>query len=196
MMERTATIDRVTSETAIELTLSLDGTGKVDADTKIAFFDHMLSAFGRHGLFDLDVRCDGDIDVDFHHSVEDTGIVLGAAFREALGDKSGITRFADVMVPMDETLVLAAVDVSGRGELFWDVDIPSEKVGDFDCELGQEFFCGLAREAGVTLHIRKVAGRNAHHILEACFKAAGRALRLACEPDPRVIGVPSTKGSL
>ena len=156
----------------------------------------MLSAFGRHGLFDVSIHAVGDIDVDFHHTVEDTGIVLGQAFREALGDKSGITRFAHACIPMDETLVLAAVDISGRGELYWDVPIGPDKVGDFDCELGHEFFAGFARDAGVTLHIRKICGENAHHILEAAFKAAGRAMRLACEFDERVVGVPSTKGSL
>ena len=194
---RTATVSRVTGETSIQVTLALDGTGKLDIRTGIPFFDHMLSAFGRHGLFDLAVSCEGDTEVDFHHTVEDTGIVLGQAFREAIGDKRGITRFADVAIPMDETLVQAAVDVSGRGALFWDVPIGPERVGSFDCELGEEFFIGLAREAGVTLHVREVCGRNAHHILEASFKAAGRALRLALEPDARQLGVvPSTKGVL
>lgn len=195
-MTKTAQITRVTSETNITVSLTLDGTGKVDVDTGIPFFNHMLSAFGRHGLFDLSVHAVGDIDVDFHHTVEDVGIVLGQAFREALGDKRGISRFSDVHMPMDESLVLAAVDISGRGELFWDVPIGPDKVGDFDCELGHEFFAGLARDAGITLHLRKICGENAHHILEATFKAAGRALRLACESDPRVEGVPSTKGSL
>ncbi len=195
-MTKTAQITRVTGETNITVSLTLDGTGKVDVDTGIPFFNHMLSAFGRHGLFDLSVHAVGDIDVDFHHTVEDVGIVLGQAFREALGDKRGISRFSDVHMPMDESLVLAAVDISGRGELFWDVPIGPDKVGDFDCELGHEFFAGLARDAGITLHLRKICGENAHHILEATFKAAGRALRLACESDPRVEGVPSTKGSL
>ena len=195
-MTKTAQITRVTGETNITVSLTLDGTGKVDVDTGIPFFNHMLSAFGRHGLFDLSVHAVGDIDVDFHHTVEDVGIVLGQAFREALGDKRGISRFSDVHMPMDESLVLAAVDISGRGELFWDVTIGPDKVGDFDCELGHEFFAGLARDAGITLHLRKICGENAHHILEATFKAAGRALRLACESDPRVEGVPSTKGSL
>lgn len=195
-MGRVATVARETGETRIEVTLDLDGTGATDVSTGIGFFDHMLSALGRHGLIDLRVRAEGDTDVDFHHTVEDTGIVLGQALRQALGDKRGISRFADVAVPMDETLVMAAVDVSGRGELFWDVPIGPDKVGDFDCELGHEFFCGLARDAGVTLHVRELCGENAHHILEAAFKAVGRALRRACEPDPRVTGVPSTKGSL
>ena len=195
-MTRTATISRTTSETDVLVTIDLDGTGKVDVSTGVGFFDHMLSAFGRHGLFDLTVHAKGDTWVDDHHTVEDVGIVLGQAIREALGDKSGIRRFADVSIPMDESLVMAAVDISGRGELFWDVPIGPEKVGTFDCELGHEFFAGLARDAGVTLHVREICGHNAHHLLEASFKAAGRALRLACETDPRVVGVPSTKGSL
>ena len=178
------------------MTIDLDGTGKVDVSTGVGFFDHMLSAFGRHSLLDLTVHAKGDTWVDDHHTVEDVGIVLGQAIREALGDKSGIRRFADVSIPMDESLVMAAVDISGRGELFWDVPIGPEKVGTFDCELGHEFFAGLARDAGVTLHVREICGHNAHHLLEASFKAAGRALRLACEADPRVVGVPSTKGSL
>ena len=195
-MTRTATISRTTSETDVLVTIDLDGTGKVDVSTGVGFFDHMLSVFGRHGLFDLTVHAKGDTWVDDHHTVEDVGIVLGQAIREALGDKSGIRRFADVSIPMDESLVMAAVDISGRGELFWDVPIGPEKVGTFDCELGHEFFAGLARDAGVTLHVREICGHNAHHLLEASFKAAGRALRLACEADPRVVGVPSTKGSL
>ncbi|MCH3968692.1 MAG: imidazoleglycerol-phosphate dehydratase HisB [Atopobiaceae bacterium] len=195
-MTRTATLTRTTGETDITVTLDLDGTGKVDVSTGIGFFDHMLSAFGRHGLFDLTVRATGDLEVDAHHTVEDVGIVMGQAFREALGDKAGLTRFSDVAIPMDEALVMAAVDLSGRGELFWDVPIGPDFVGTFDTQLGHEFFCGLARDAGVTLHVREVTGENAHHILEACFKACGRALRFACEDDARVQGIPSTKGSL
>jgi imidazoleglycerol-phosphate dehydratase len=195
-MTRTSTITRTTGETDITATLDLDGKGRVDVSTGIGFFDHMLCALGRHGMFDLTVRAKGDLQVDAHHTVEDVGIVLGQAFREALGDKAGITRFCDVTIPMDEALVTCAVDVSGRGELFWDVEIGPERVGDFDCELGHEFFAGLARDAGVTLHVRKVAGDNAHHILETCFKAVGRALRGACEPDLRSNAIPSTKGSL
>ena len=195
-MGRTATVTRKTGETDITITLELDGTGTVDVRTGVGFFDHMLDAFGRHGLFDLTVRAEGDTWVDDHHTVEDVGIVLGQAFREALGAKEGIRRFADVAIPMDEALVMAAIDISGRGECFWDVPICVEKVGSFDTQLGHEFFAGLARDAGVTLHLRELAGENGHHILEAAFKAAGRALRLACEPDPRVVGVPSTKGSL
>ena len=195
-MTRCATISRTTSETDVLVTIDLDGTGAVDVSTGVGFFDHMLSAFGRHGLFDLTVRVKGDTWVDDHHTVEDTGIVLGQAIREALGDKSGIRRFADVAIPMDESLVMAAVDISGRGELFWDVPIEAQKVGTFDTELGHEFFAGLARDAGVTLHVRELCGENAHHILEASFKAVARALRVAFEDDPRVEGVPSTKGTL
>jgi imidazoleglycerol-phosphate dehydratase len=195
-MSRTAHITRKTGETDICVDLDLDGTGKVSASTGVGFFDHMLSALGRHGMFDLAVKATGDLEVDAHHTVEDVGIAMGQAFRAALGDKSGITRFSDVLIPMDEALVLCAVDVSGRGELFWDVEIGPDTVGGFDTQLGHEFFCGLARDAGVTMHVREVTGENAHHILEACFKACGRAMRQACEPDPRQVGIPSTKGSL
>lgn len=195
-MNRRATITRKTSETDVMVTLDLDGSGKVDVETGVGFFDHMLNAFGRHALVDLTVRAKGDTWVDDHHTVEDVGIVMGRAIAQALGDRSGITRFSDACVPMDEALVLAAVDISGRGELFWDVPIAAEKVGSFDTELAHEFFAGLARDAGITLHLRRMAGENAHHVLECTFKAAARALRLACGPDPRVSGVPSTKGSL
>ena len=195
-MTRCVTVSRATGETDITVTLELDGTGKVNANTGVGFFDHMLNAFGRHGLFDLDVRCKGDYEVDDHHTVEDVGIVMGQAFAQALGAKEGISRFSNECIAMDESLVLGAVDISGRGQLYWDVEIGPAKVGTFDTELGEEFFIGLARDAGVTLHLRKVCGSNAHHILEATFKAAGRALRKACELDPRVTGVPSTKGSL
>ncbi|WP_314944612.1 imidazoleglycerol-phosphate dehydratase HisB [Olsenella uli] len=195
-MNRRATITRKTGETDVMVTLDLDGSGKVDVETGVGFFDHMLNAFGRHALVDLTVRAKGDTWVDDHHTVEDVGIVMGRAIAQALGDRSGITRFSDACVPMDEALVLAAVDISGRGELFWDVPIAAEKVGSFDTELGHEFFAGLARDAGITLHLRRMAGENAHHVLECTFKAAACALRLACGPDPRVSGVPSTKGSL
>ena len=195
-MNRRATITRKTGEADVMVTLDLDGSGKVDVETGVGFFDHMLNAFGRHALVDLTVRAKGDTWVDDHHTVEDVGIVMGRAIAQALGDRSGITRFSDACVPMDEALVLAAVDISGRGELFWDVPIAAEKVGSFDTELGHEFFAGLARDAGITLHLRRMAGENAHHVLECTFKAAARALRLACGPDPRVSGVPSTKGSL
>lgn len=193
---RRAVVTRVTGETDITVELDLDGTGTCSIATGLPFFDHMLNAFGRHGLFDLTVRATGDIDVDAHHTVEDTGIVLGQAFTQALGDKAGITRFSDVCIPMDETLVQAAVDISGRGQAYCDLPIPTERVGSFDTELAVEFFYAFARDARVTLHVRELAGANSHHIIEAAFKAAGRAMRYACELDPRVSGVPSTKGSL
>lgn len=193
---RRAVVTRVTGETDITVELDLDGTGTCLIDTGVPFFDHMLNAFGRHGLFDLTVRATGDIEVDAHHTVEDTGIVLGQAFTQALGDKAGITRFSDVCIPMDETLVQAAVDISGRGQAYFDLPIPTERVGSFDTELAVEFFYAFARDARVTLHVRELAGANSHHIIEAAFKAAGRAMRYACELDPRVNGVPSTKGSL
>lgn len=193
---RRAVVTRVTGETDITVELDLDGTGTCSIATGLPFFDHMLNAFGRHGLFDLTVRATGDIDVDAHHTVEDTGIVLGQAFTQALGDKAGITRFSDVCIPMDETLVQAAVDISGRGQAYCDLPIPTERVGSFDTELAVEFFYAFARDARVTLHVRELAGANSHHIIEAVFKAAGRAMRYACELDPRVNGVPSTKGSL
>lgn len=193
---RRAVVTRVTGETDITVELDLDGTGTCLIDTGVPFFDHMLNAFGRHGLFDLTVRATGDIEVDAHHTVEDTGIVLGQAFTQALGDKAGIARFSDVCIPMDETLVQAAVDISGRGQAYCDLPIPTERVGSFDTELAVEFFYAFARDARVTLHVRELAGANSHHIIEAAFKAAGRAMRYACELDPRVNGVPSTKGSL
>lgn len=195
-MARSATVTRKTGETDITVTLDLDGTGACDISTGVGFFDHMLSALGRHSLCDLTVHATGDTWVDDHHTVEDVGIVLGQALAQALGDKSGITRFSDVTAPMDEALVLAAIDVSGRGELYWDVPIAAQKVGTFDTELGHEFFQGFARDAGITLHVREIAGENAHHILECAFKAVARAIRGAVENDPRVHGVPSTKGSL
>ena len=193
---RRAVVTRVTGETDITVELDLDGTGTCSIDTGVPFFDHMLNAFGRHGLFDLTVRATGDIEVDAHHTVEDTGIVLGQAFTQALGDKAGITRFSDVCIPMDETLGQAAGDISGRGQAYCDLTIPTERVGSFDTELAVEFFYAFARDARVTLHVRELAGANSHHIIEAAFKAAGRAMRYACELDPRVNGVPSTKGSL
>ena len=193
---RRAVVTRVTGETDITVELDLDGTGTCSIDTGVPFFDHMLNAFGRHGLFDLTVRATGDIEVDAHHTVEDTGIVLGQAFTQALGDKAGITRFADVCIPMDETLVHAAVDISGRGQAYCDLPVPTERVGAFDTELAVEFFYAFAREANATLHVREIVGSNSHHIIEAAFKAVGRAMRYACELDSRVNGVPSTKGSL
>ena len=195
--QRIAELTRTTKETDISLSLDIDGTGKTSIDTGVAFFDHMLDAFGRHGLFDLDVRAKGDIEVDAHHTVEDVGIVLGKAFAHAMGEKRGITRFASQYLPMDETLVLAAVDISGRGQLHWDVDVPLCLLGTFDTSLTKEFFIAFATNAQVTLHVRMVTGENAHHIVEACFKAVGRAMCQALEINPRIAGeLPSTKGAL
>ena len=195
-MSRTAEVSRKTGETDIQVKLDLDGSGVCDIDTGVPFFDHMLNAFGRHGQFDLTVHAVGDVEVDAHHTVEDAGIVLGKAFCQALGDKAGITRFADSTIPMDETLVMAAVDISGRGQAYCDLPLPTERVGSFDTELAVEFFYAFARDARLTLHVRELAGKNSHHIIEAAFKATGRAMRFACEMDPRVKGVPSTKGTL
>lgn len=195
-MARTAEVTRKTGETDITVRLDLDGTGICDIDTGVPFFDHMLNAFGRHGLFDLTVRATGDTEVDDHHTVEDTGIVLGQAFAQALGDKAGIRRFSDVAVPMDETLVMAAVDISGRGQAYCELPVPTQRVGTFDTELAVEFFYAFARDARCSLHVREIVGGNSHHIIEAAFKAVGRCMRYACELDPRVQGIPSTKGSL
>ena len=195
-MSRIAEVSRKTGETDIQIKLDLDGSGVCDIDTGVPFFDHMLNAFGRHGQFDLTVHAVGDVEVDAHHTVEDTGIVLGEAFCQALGDKVGITRFADSIIPMDETLVMAAVDISGRGQAYCDLPLPTERVGSFDTELTVEFLYAFARDAKLTLHVRELAGENSHHIIEAAFKATGRAMRFACEMDPRVKGVPSTKGTL
>ena len=195
-MSRTAEVSRKTGETDIQIKLDLDGSGVCDLDTGVPFFDHMLNAFGRHGQFDLTVHAVGDVEVDAHHTVEDTGIVLGEAFCQALGDKAGIARFASSTIPMDETLVMAAVDISGRGQAYCDLPLPTERVGSFDTELAVEFFYAFARDAKLTLHVRELAGENSHHIIEAAFKATGRAMRFACEMDPRVKGVPSTKGTL
>jgi imidazoleglycerol-phosphate dehydratase len=193
---RSATITRTTNETDITLTLDIDGSGGTEIATGVPFFDHMLDALGRHGLLDLAVAARGDLDVDAHHTVEDVGIVLGTAIAQALGDKRGIRRFGSAAVPMDEALVLAAIDISGRGQLTYAVELPIEIIGTFDTTLAKEFFVALATNAGITLHVHKLAGDNAHHIIEAAFKAVARALREACEIDARVDGVPSTKGSL
>lgn len=195
-MPRSATIHRATAETDITLTIDLDGCGATSVSTGVGFLDHMLCAFARHGLFDLTVSATGDTQVDDHHTVEDVGIVLGQAVRQALGDKRGIGRFSDVCIAMDEALVQAAIDISGRGAAYVDLPLPTQKVGTFDCELAEEFFIGFARDASLTLHVRELAGGNSHHIIEAAFKALGRALRFAVELDGRVTGVPSTKGSL
>ncbi|OFK24767.1 imidazoleglycerol-phosphate dehydratase HisB [Olsenella sp. HMSC062G07] len=193
---RKVTLTRTTGETDVTVSLDLDGTGRCDVGTGVGFFDHMLDALGRHALIDLEVKATGDSWVDDHHTVEDVGIVMGRALRQALGDKAGIRRFSDVCVAMDEALVLAAIDVSGRGELYWELPIPAQKVGGFDTELAREFFSGLARDGGITLHVRRLAGENSHHLIECAFKAVARALRAAVEGDPRVSDVPSTKGSL
>lgn len=194
---RVAQITRTTKETDIGLSLDIDGAGSTSISTGVPFFDHMLDAFSRHGLFDLDIKAKGDIEVDAHHTVEDVGIVLGKAFAQAMGDKRGIVRFASQTIPMDESLVLCAVDVSGRGQLHWDVNVPPCMLGIFDSSLAKEFFIAFATNAQVTLHMRMLAGENAHHIIEACFKAAGRALRYALEIDSRSAGqLPSTKGAL
>lgn len=195
-MGRTAEVARKTGETDIQIWIDLDGTGSSEISTGVGFFDHMLTALSRHSLIDMKIKVAGDTWVDDHHTVEDTGIALGQALAQALGDKRGIRRFGSVAVPLDEALVMAAVDISGRGELFWDVPIGPDKVGTFDTELAQEFFIGFARQAGITLHLHEVAGSNAHHLIEATFKACARALRAAVESDPRVSGIPSTKGTL
>jgi imidazoleglycerol-phosphate dehydratase len=196
-MARTASLSRKTSETAISLTLDLDGTGASDIDTGIGFLDHMLTAFARHGLFDLTIRAEGDLHIDDHHTTEDVGIVLGTAFARALADKRGIRRFGHAVVPMDETLAEAAVDISGRPFLVWDVAFDRPKIGTMDTELFEEFFRAFAFNALITLHMTRKTGRNNHHIAEACFKAAARAMRMATELDPRVgDAIPSTKGAL
>lgn len=195
--KRVAELTRTTKETDIALSLNIDGTGVSSIDTGAPFFDHMLEAFGRHGLFDLTIKAKGDLEVDAHHTVEDVGIVLGQAFAEAMGEKRGIARFGSQMLPMDETLVLAALDISGRGQLHWDVEVPLCLLGSFDSSLAKEFFIAFATNAGVTLHVRMLTGENAHHIVEACFKAVGRAMRAALELDARVGSeLPSTKGLL
>ncbi|MDR2109402.1 MAG: imidazoleglycerol-phosphate dehydratase HisB [Coriobacteriales bacterium] len=194
---RETTIERQTRETNIVLSLELDGSGTTDVFTGVPFFDHMLEAFGRHGLFDLRVKAEGDLEVDAHHTVEDVGIVLGQAFDATLGDRAGITRFGQALVPMDEALVLAAADISGRGQLHWDVSLPIEFIGSFDTTLFKEFLIALATNSGCTLHVRSLAGENAHHIIEAASKAVARALAAAVAIDARVAGrIPSTKGSL
>jgi imidazoleglycerol-phosphate dehydratase len=193
---RRARIERQTKETEIELTLSLDGQGKHEVDTGIPFFDHMLTHLAVHGLFDLTVKARGDIDVDDHHTVEDVGIALGQALREALGDKVGITRYGSQTMPMDEALALVTVDISGRGLLAFEVEFPQAKVGRFDTELVAEFLRALAHNASLTLHVQILNGRNTHHLIEAIFKGLGRALRQAVEVDARRAGVPSTKGVL
>ena len=194
---RRAEISRETSETAITVALGLDGEGRADLATGIGFLDHMLTALARHGLFDLTVRAKGDLHIDFHHTTEDVGIVIGQCLRQALGDKRGIRRYGAATIPMDEALAEAAVDISGRPFLAWSVTFAQPKIGEMDTELFEEFFRALAFNAGITLHVTQKAGTNAHHVAEACFKALARALREAVEPDPRAISaIPSTKGVL
>lgn len=194
---RTAEIIRKTNETDIKISVDLDGKGVSVIDTGCGFLDHMLTLFARHGRFDLTVRCAGDTQVDYHHTTEDIGIALGQAFMQALGEKRGIVRYGSMLLPMDETLVLCAVDLSGRAMLRYNLQIPAQKVGDFDTELGEEFFWGFVRSASATLHIRQLDGANSHHILEAAFKAFGRALRQAVSIDAAAADeIPSTKGSL
>ncbi len=195
-MKRSAAVERKTTETEISLALELDGTGQYELDTGVEFFDHMLSHVAKHGLFDLKVQARGDIGVDFHHVVEDVGIVLGQALREALGDKRGINRYGTAFCPMDEALVQISLDLSGRCFLAYDLRIGRPKVGQFDTELTREFFQALARSGEITLHVRQLAGENAHHIIEAAFKALGKALDQATMLDPRQTDLPSTKGSL
>ena len=194
---RESKIERKTGETDIKLSLSLDGSGKYSIASGIGFLNHMLALFARHGSFDLTLACKGDLEVDCHHSVEDIGICLGEALREALGDKVGIRRYGDRIIPMDEALILVAIDLSGRGYLGYEVDMPSARVGEFDTELVEEFLAAFSRSAQITLHVRQLAGRNTHHIIEGIFKCLGRALRDAVEIDPRNSKtLPSTKGVL
>ena len=194
---RAAEINRKTAETDIKLKLDLDGEGKSSIDTGCPFLDHMLTLLASHGRFDLDVKCVGDVDVDYHHSVEDIGICLGQAFSVALKDKRGIERYGSATIPMDEALLLVAVDLSGRSHLAYGLDIPSEKVGSFDTELVEEFWLGFVRQAACSLHIRQLDGKNSHHIIEGAFKATARALRQAVSIDKtRADVIPSTKGVL
>ncbi len=194
---RTAEINRKTAETDIQLRLNLDGTGVSAIDTGVGFLDHMLTLFARHGRFDLEVHCIGDTQVDAHHTTEDIGIALGEAFAEALGDKRGITRYGSTILPMDETLILSAVDISGRSYLGYQLDIPCAKVGTFDTELTEEFFLGFVRKAELTLHIRQLAGTNSHHIIEGTFKSVARSLKTAVAIDELYKEeIPSTKGLL
>lgn len=192
---RMAEITRNTAETNISLKVNLDGTGKTEVSTGVGFLNHMLTLFAAHGKFDLEVRCVGDTDVDDHHSVEDVGICLGQAFRQALGDKRGITRYGSFLLPMDEALILAAVDISGRSSFNDALEIPTEKIGSFDTELVEEFFLGFTRSCPMSLHLRKLAGTNSHHIVEGAFKAFGRAMKAAVALDG-TDKIPSTKGVL
>ena len=194
---RKAEIARKTNETDIKLTLELDGTGKSEISTGCGFLDHMLILFARHGRFDMSVSCKGDRYVDYHHTVEDIGIVLGDAFRKALGDMRGIVRYGSMILPMDEALIMTAADISGRPHLSYGLEIPAQKVGDFDTELTEEFFLGFVRHAGMTLHIKQLAGTNSHHIIEGAFKSAARSLAAAIKIEEAYKNeIPSTKGVL
>lgn len=194
---RTANIQRTTAETSIKLSLDFEGSGAANIATGCGFLDHMLTLFAKHGRFDLSVACRGDIQVDDHHTVEDIGICLGQAFSEALGDKRGIIRYGSMILPMDEALILTAVDISGRSFLAYELDIPTEKVGTFDTELAEEFWQAFVRTSGITMHIRQLAGKNSHHIIEGLFKAAARCLRQAVSLDTDCLNeIPSTKGVL
>ena len=195
-MSRTATIERNTKETKIRVTLELDGTGKGEINTGIGFFDHMLEGFTRHGLFDLKAMCQGDLQVDSHHSIEDMGIVLGTAIREAIGDKKGIVRYGSCMLPMDETLAMCAIDLSGRPYLVFDAPFKGEMVGAMDTQMAREFFYAVSYAAGMNLHLKVLYGENDHHMMEALFKAFAKALDAATRFDPRITDVLSTKGTL
>lgn len=195
-MDRIANIHRVTGETDIDMTINLDGSGKNSIETGIGFFDHMLNAFARHGFFDLDVKAKGDLYVDSHHTIEDTGIVLGQAIAKALGDKKGIKRYGSFILPMDEVLVLCAIDLSGRPYLVFDAEFTTDRVGDFDTEMVKEFFYAVSYAAGMNLHIKVLSGSNNHHIIEGVFKAFTKALDDAVSYDPRIQDVLSTKGTL
>lgn len=194
---RTGSIKRTTNETDISVELNIDGTGAYDVETGVGFFDHMLEQLSRHSLMDLKVRAKGDLHIDAHHTSEDVGIAIGQAFKQALGDMKGITRYASLDLPMDETLTRAAVDVSGRPYLVWHVDFTRDKIGDYDTELFREFFVAFAQNAGITLHVQNIYGENNHHIAETCFKAVARVLRMAATIDPRAAdSLPTTKGKL
>lgn len=195
-MDRTAEVTRGTKETQITVKLNLDGTGAGKIDTGVRFFDHMLEGFARHGLFDLEVSCRGDVEVDCHHTIEDTGIVLGSAIKEAVGEKKGIRRYGSFILPMDEALLLCAIDLSGRPYFVYDVHFQGEKCGGMDTQMAKEFFYAVSYAAGMNLHIRRLSGENDHHIMEAAFKAFGKALDMAVGIDARIAGVLSTKGSL
>ncbi|MCL4440929.1 MAG: imidazoleglycerol-phosphate dehydratase HisB [Firmicutes bacterium] len=196
MTQRQAQVERRTGETDIKIAISLDGSGDYRIKTGVGFLDHMLCLFAKHGALDLTLEAAGDTHIDDHHTVEDIGITLGQAIRQALGDKRGINRYGHALIPMDEALVLLALDVSGRGHLEFDLPLPAAKVGSFDTELVEEFFRALALNGGITLHVRMLSGRNTHHIIEGTFKALGRALRQAVTNDEKIPGIPSTKGVL